>query len=146
MKSVAQLLAGKPTRDVLTISPRDTVLDASRIMTQHNVGALLVKDGDTIVGVVSERDFARKLVAQEKSIRTTLVGEIMSAPVMFVKSSQTTEDCMAIMTGNRFRHLPVMDAGKLVGLISIGDLVKDVIAEQQFVIEQLEHYITGTHG
>ncbi|MBL8484495.1 MAG: CBS domain-containing protein [Rhodocyclaceae bacterium] len=146
MKSVAQLLAGKPSRDVFTISPKATAHEASRIMAQENVGALLVKDGESIVGVVSERDFARKLVAQEKPGRTTLVAEIMSAPVMFVKSSQTTEDCMAIMTGNRFRHLPVIDNGKLAGLISIGDLVKDVIAEQQFVIEQLEHYITGTHG
>lgn len=143
MKSVAQVLKSKPTQTVFTIAPRTAVRDAAMLMAEKNIGALLVTEDDKIVGVVSERDIARKLVRDEKPSRVTPVSDIMTSPVMYVDVAQTNEECMALMTDNRLRHLPVLERGKLVGLISIGDLVKDVISEQQLIIDQLEHYIMG---
>jgi len=144
MKTVARILEAKSNHDVYRVPPDATVFDAVRLMADKGVGALLVMDGERIVGIVSERDYARKIALKELSSRTTPVREIMSAPVMYARPEQTNEQCMALMTENRLRHLPVVDAGKLVGLISIGDLVKDIISEQQFLIEQLEHYIRGS--
>ena len=103
----------------------------------------MVVERGQVVGIVSERDYARKLVLMARSSRDTLVSEIMSSPVMYVHPHQTSDECMALMTQNRLRHLPVMDDGRLIGLVSIGDLVKATIDEQQFIIEQLEHYISG---
>lgn len=143
MKPVAQILQAKKDKTVYSISPDGTVLDALKVMAEREVGALLVMDGQKIVGIVTERDYARKVVLMGRISRDTPVREIMSAPVMYVRPSQSNEDCMALMTENRLRHLPVMDDGNLVGLISIGDLVKDIISEQKFIIEQLEHYIRG---
>ena len=143
MNGVAQILKGKPSRVVHSIRLNDTVYDAVRKLAEQNIGALLVMEGEKIVGIVTERDYARKIVLASRSSRETPVSAIMSTPVLCVGPSQTTEECMAIMTENRVRHLPVLDDGKLIGLVSIGDLVKDIISEQQFIIEQLEQYITG---
>jgi CBS domain-containing protein len=128
---------------VHSIGPDDSVYDAVRRMADLNVGALLVMSGDRIEGIVSERDYARKVALLARSSRDTPVREIMTAEVLCVHPDQTSDQCMALMTENRVRHLPVMDGGQLVGLLSIGDLVKDIISEQKFIIEQLEHYISG---
>jgi len=112
-------------------------------MAERSIGALVVTEGAKIVGIVSERDYARKVVLHGRSSENTLVRDIMSSPVMYVRPDHTNEDCMALMTENRLRHLPIMEKGELLGLISIGDLVKDIISEQQFIIDQLEHYIRG---
>ena len=146
MKGIAQILKSKPSKVVHAITPNDTVYDAVRKMAEQNIGALLVMEGDEIVGIVTERDYARKVVLAGRSSRETPVSVIMTTQVLCVGPLQTTEECMAIMTENRLRHLPVVDDGKLIGLVSIGDLVKDIISEQQFTIEQLEHYITGNRG
>ena len=112
-------------------------------MALKNIGALLVVEAGKVVGIVTERDYARKIALLERVSKDTPVSEIMSSPVMYVHPQQTCEECMALMTENRLRHLPVISAGELVGLISIGDLVKDIISQQRFIIEQLEHYIAG---
>ncbi|MBN3814792.1 CBS domain-containing protein [Paraburkholderia sp. Ac-20347] len=146
MTSVAQVLKSKPEQVVYTISAGDSVYDAIRLMADKQIGALVVTDGPDIVGIVTERDYARKIVLMDRSSKTTAVRDIMSPHVRFVELDQTTYDCMALMTQRRMRHLPVMADGKLVGMVSIGDLVKEIIAEQKFTIEQLEHYITGGPG
>jgi CBS domain-containing protein len=143
MKSVDQLLRSKALPGVATISPQASVHEAAAVMAGKRIGALVVTENEAIVGIVSERDIARKLVQMDRPAKDTRVAEIMTSPVMYVEATNTNEECMALMTDNRLRHLPVLQRGKLVGLISIGDLVKDVISEQQFIIEQLEHYITG---
>ena len=143
MKSVAHILQNKHEKTVHTISPDARVLDAIKLMAERGIGALLVMEGERIIGVVSERDYARKVVLMGRSSDQTPVRDIMSSPVMYVSPEQSNEDCMALMTENRLRHLPVIDKGKLIGLVSIGDLVKDIISEQKFIIEQLEHYIRG---
>jgi len=146
MKSVAQLLAAKPEQTVHAIAPTASVFDAVKLMAEKNIGALLVMEGETIDGIITERDYARKIILMDRSSKETPVRDIMISPVMHVRPEQTNEECMALMTDNRVRHLPVMDQGKLVGLISIGDLVKDIISEQKFIIDQLEHYIKGDRG
>jgi CBS domain-containing protein len=146
MKSVAQILKTKPEQTVHTISPSTSVFDAVRRMAEKNIGALLVMEDEKIVGIITERDYARKIVLMGRSSKETPVRDTMTSPVMYVRPDQTNEECMALMTDNRVRHLPVMDSGKLIGLISIGDLVKDIIAEQKFTIQQLEHYIMGDRG
>lgn len=146
MKSAAQILKSKPGQTVETVTPSTSVYDAVKRMAEKNIGALLVMEDVKIVGVVTERDYARKIVLLGRSSKETLVRDIMTFPVMYVRPDQTNEECMALMTDNRVRHLPVMDEGKLIGLISIGDLVKDIISEQKFIIDQLEHYIKGDRG
>ena len=146
MKSVAQVLKSKPGQSVESVAPSTSVFDAVKRMAQRNIGALLVLEEQKIAGIVTERDYARKVVLLGRSSKETPVRDIMSSPVMYVRPDQTNEECMALMTDNRVRHLPVVDQGKLIGLISIGDLVKDIISEQKFIIEQLEHYITGDRG
>jgi CBS domain-containing protein len=146
MKSVAQVLKSKTRQTVEAVAPSTSVFDAVKLMAEKNIGALLVLDGQRIAGIVTERDYARKIVLLGRSSRETPVGDVMSSPVMYVRPDQTNEECMALMTDNRVRHLPVVDQGRLVGLISIGDLVKDIISEQKFIIEQLEHYIAGDRG
>ena len=143
MTLVADILKTKAERSVHSIGPAATVFDAVQTMAQKNIGALLVIDAGQVIGIVTERDYARKVVLLDRSSKTTPVRDIMSSPVMFVPPQRTSDECMALMTDNRLRHLPVMDGGQLVGLVSIGDLVKDIISTQQFVIEQLEHYISG---
>jgi CBS domain-containing protein len=119
------------------------MFDALMLMAEKNIGALLIMEGETIVGMLSERDYARKIVLMGRSSKETPVRDVMTCPVLYVGPQQSTEECMALMTEKRLRHLPVLDDGKLIGLISIGDLVKDIISEQNFVIEQLQSYISG---
>jgi CBS domain-containing protein len=141
MATVAQILKTKSDQSVQSIPASASVLDALKLMAEKNIGAVLVGEGGKIAGIFTERDYARKIALLSKSSRDTPVREAMTSQVMFVRPGQTSEECMALMTENRVRHLPVMDNGKLVGLVSIGDLVKDVISEQKFLIEQLEQYI-----
>ena len=143
MKTAAQILKSKPEQIVHAIAPAASVFDAVKLMAEKNIGALLVMEGERILGIVTERDYARKIILMGRASKETPVTDIMTSEVMFVRPNHTSEECMALMTENRVRHLPVVDNGKLVGLISIGDLVKDIISEQRFIIEQLEHYIRG---
>jgi len=140
MISVRQLLDRKG-REVFSIDPGAAVLDAVRMMADRHVGALLVMQGDNLTGIISERDYARKVILLGRSSAHTPVRDIMSAPVLTVQPETTVEKCMQIMTEQRVRHLPVAEGGRIVGMVSIGDLVKAVIAEQQQQIEQLESYI-----
>ena len=146
MKTAAEILRSKAKQAVHTIAPDDSVLDAVKLMADKDIGALLVMDADRIAGIITERDYARKIVLMSRSSKETPVREIMTSAVMFVHPGQTSDECMVLMTENRLRHLPVIDGDKLLGLISIGDLVKSIISEQRFTIEQLEHYISGERG
>jgi CBS domain-containing protein len=144
MKTITQLLKLKATQNqVHTIGPDEMVLEALRVMAEKNVGALPVLENGQVVGVISERDYARKIVLQGRSSVGTPVRDIMSAPVVTVDSRQSIEACMGIMTDSHLRHLPVVENGELLGLLSIGDLVKEAIAEQADLIRQLEQYIRG---
>ena len=143
MKRLTELLKSKPHQTVYTIAPTAPVLEAIKLMAEKHIGALLVLEGERVAGIVTERDYARKVVLKSRSSADTPVRDIMTAEVMFVRPDQRCEECMALMTDKRLRHLPVMDGDKLIGLVSIGDLVKEVISEQQFTIEQLQHYISG---
>ena len=143
MTVVAEILKSKPDAVVYRIAPTDTVYDGLRLMADKGIGALLVMEGDAIVGIVTERDYARKIALMGRTSAVTQVKDVMTTAVMFVRPDQTSDQCMQLMSNNRLRHLPVVDGDKLVGMISIGDLVKDIISEQKFIIEQLEHYITG---
>lgn len=142
MKTLKQLLAEK--RPLAVVAPGDTVFHALTVMAQHEVGALLVLEGEHLVGIFSERDYARKVILHGKSSKETLVREIMSDRVAYVQPTATIDECMALMTEKRFRHLPVLNEdGGVVGIVSIGDLVKETISAQKFLIAQLERYITG---
>ncbi len=140
MTTVHQLLMSKG-RHVHTITPETLVFDAIAMMAEHGLGALLVQEGEQICGMVSERDYARKIVLNGRNSRDTQVHEIMSAPVITGRSSLSIREAMHIMSSRRIRHLPIVDDGQLAGIVSQGDLVKAIIADQQFVIEQLEQYI-----
>ena len=143
MRTVRELLKTKG-RNIWSVNPTETVYDALVVMADRNVGALVVLEEGRLIGILSERDYARKVVLQGKTSRDTLVREIMTENPVCVRPGQSIEECMALMTYKRIRHLPVIEGDELVGVISIGDVVKDIISEQEFVIEQLEHYITGT--
>jgi len=143
MKSVADLLRSKPNAEIHRIGPHRTVLEAITLMAEKGVGALVVMDDDKVVGIISERDYARKIVLMERSSYNTEVCEIMSSHVISVQPHESNEHCMQLMTDKRLRHLPVMDGDKLVGMVSIGDLVKDIISDQKSMIRQLESYIRG---
>lgn len=140
MKTVSQLLQVKGSA-VLSVTPESSVFDALRLMAEKNVGALLVMSDGTLRGILSERDYARKVILLGKSSHELAVRDIMSDKVVSVTPGQTVDDCMALMTGRRIRHLPVIDNGRIIGVLSIGDLVKAVIEEQQQTIQQLESYI-----
>jgi CBS domain-containing protein len=140
MKTVSQLLQGKGGA-VLSVTPESSVYEALKLMAEKNVGALLVMNGDVLRGIMSERDYARKVILLGKSSHELSVRDIMSEKVVSVTPKQTVDDCMGLMTGRRIRHLPVLDNGRVVGVLSIGDLVKAVIEEQQQTIQQLESYI-----
>lgn len=142
MVTIKQLLNTKG-QDVWSVSPDASVYEAMEIMADKGVGALVVLENDKLSGIITERDYARKVVLKERVSKQTRVEEIMTKEVLYAQPGHTVEQCLAIMTEKRTRHLPVLDGDKLVGIVSIGDLVKAVIAEQQHVIEQLEHYISG---
>jgi CBS domain-containing protein len=143
MKTLKQLLQTKTHQHqgVLSIGPDARVYDALQLMAEKNVGALLVLDAGTIVGIITERDYARKVILKGKSSLDTPVREIMTDKVVCVQAAQTAEACMALITEKRIRHLPVMENDRLIGVVSIGDLVKEVIADKEFTIQQLESYI-----
>lgn len=143
MTLVAEVLKTKTNTQVYSVAPSDTILSALRLMADKGIGAVLVMEGEQIAGIFTERDYARKVVLLGRSSGDTPVRDVMTSAVRFVHPSHTTDQCMAIMTENRLRHLPVVDNGKVAGLVSIGDLVKNIISHQQFIIEQMEHYITG---
>ena len=145
MTAVAKILKSKPDTTVHTIAPGASVFEALKLMADKGIGALIVTEGTSIVGIFTERDYARKIALMGRTSSVTLVREVMTTAVLFVRPDQTSEHCMQIMSTGRLRHLPVVDDGRLVGMISIGDLVKDIISEQKFIIEQLEQYITGSH-
>jgi CBS domain-containing protein len=143
MKLVKHILQEKGST-VHSVPPHTIMFDALKIMAEKGVGALLVTDGNEIEGIISERDYARKVVLEGKSSREMQVEDIMSGCVYYIKPENSVEECMAIMTDKRVRHLPVLDKGKVAGIISIGDVVKAVIDEQNFTIDQLVSYIKGT--
>ncbi|RYF62059.1 MULTISPECIES: CBS domain-containing protein [unclassified Acidovorax] len=144
MTTVAEILGSKPHTQVHTVTPTDSVLQALQLMAQQGIGALLVMEGNDIAGIFTERDYARKVALLGRTSGDTRVREVMTSAVRFVRPTQSTDHCMAVMTENRLRHLPVVDeSGQLTGIVSIGDLVKHIISEQQFIIEQMEQYITG---
>ena len=142
MKTLRQLIAGKH-KPIAAIDPDSTVLHALEVMAENDVGALLVLDGERLAGMFSERDYARKVILQGKSSKELKVREIMTDKVFYVTPDTSIEQCMAIMTDKHIRHLPILENGeKVLGLISIGDVVKETISQQQFIINQLESYIT----
>lgn len=139
--TVRDMLRGKS--EVYSVGPRETVYDALRLMADRNIGAVLVRSEEKIEGIFSERDYARKVILLGKSSRETLVSEIMTTRVVSVEPEWSAEQCMALMTEKRIRHLPVMEGGRLIGVISIGDVVRAVVDEQQFTIDSLRRYITS---
>ena len=142
MKSVAELLKVKPTR-VVSVRPDHTVLEAIKILASEDIGAAIVMTGPKIAGIFSERDYTRKVVLKGRSSDTTRVEEIMTPNVIVVSPRTKTRECMKLMTDKNIRHLPVVDEGRVIGMVSIRDIVGDIIADQDFTIEQLEHYISG---
>lgn len=146
MKTAAHILRSKAIQTVHAIAPDVSVFEAVRLMAEKGIGALVVMEGSRLVGLITERDYARKIALMARSSRDTLVREVMTSDVLCVRPENTSEECMALMTEKQVRHLPVVDGDRLLGIISIGDLVKDIISDQKFIIEQLEHYIAGVKG
>jgi CBS domain-containing protein len=142
MKTVRHILEGKG-HEVWWVRPDDTVFDSLRLMADKGVGALLVMEGEKLVGIVTERDYARKVILEGKSSKTLQVRDLMTTRVLCVTPDRNVDECMAVMTDKRVRHLPVLDHKRVVGVVSIGDLVKATIGEQQMLIDQLQHYISG---
>jgi CBS domain-containing protein len=142
MKTVAELLRAKPAR-VVKVRPEQSVLEAIKILASEDVGAAIVMTGERLAGIMSERDYTRKVILQGRSSSSTRVEEIMTANVVCVSPRTKARECMALMTEKQIRHLPVVDDGRVVGMVSIRDIVSDIIADQDFTIEQLEHYISG---
>jgi CBS domain-containing protein len=142
MKLIQHLLEAKGG-ELISIQPDASVLDAIKLMAEKGIGSLVVTEGDSLKGIVTERDYARKVIIKGRASDSTAIAEIMTTDVVTTSSDQTVQQCMAIMTKIKCRHLPVVDDGHLVGMISIGDLVQAIIADQQEEIEQLEHYISG---
>ena len=141
-KLVSDILDSKG-HEVWAVKPDDTVFDSLQLMAEKEIGALLVMEGDRLVGIVTERDYARKVILEGKSSKTSSVAEVMTTRVLCVTPERTIDECMALMTDKRARHLPVLDHKRVIGIISIGDLVKTMISEQQVLIDQLQHYISG---
>lgn len=143
MKSKVKDVLRSKGRQIWAVSPDDTVFDALKLMADHDVGSVLVMDGETLAGILSERDYARKVILQGRASRSLPVSEIMTRNVMVVHPDESIDRCMALMTQKHIRHLPVVAENKVVGVISIGDVVKTVIEDQAFLLSQLEAYITG---
>ena len=144
MHTVRDLLQAKGNK-VWSITPQATVYEALELMAARNVGALMVMEAEKVVGIFSERDYARRVILKGRSSRTTVVSELMTRDVLYVGTAETVEDCMALMTEKRVRHLPVIEKDRLLGIVSIGDVVKEIISDREFTIRALEHYITGGH-
>jgi CBS domain-containing protein len=142
MITVRDILHAKGNQ-IWSVSPDSTVFDALQLMADKNIGALIVLDGEKIAGIFSERDYARKIILKGKASKETSVEEIMTSEVTTLRLEQSVEECMGLMTDKRIRHLPVLEGEKLIGLISIGDVVKAIISDKEFTIKQLENYITG---
>ncbi len=142
MKSVAHILAEKG-HQIHAVAPTDTVYSALELMAEAGIGAVLVMEGNQLVGILSERDYARKVILMDRSSKETPVADIMTPRVSVVGPGRSVEECMALMTEKRIRHLPVVDGDQVVGVVSVGDVVKAAISEREFMIEQLERYITG---
>jgi len=143
MKTLQQLLDNKKHKSVISIAPHRPVFDALVVLAEYKIGALVVLDGDKLVGIFSERDYAREIILKGKSSKTTPISEVMSSNVLSVKPSDSVEQAMNIMSDKHIRHLPVLEGDKVIGMLSIGDLVKETIEYQQTLIKQLESYITG---
>jgi CBS domain-containing protein len=143
MATVKNILDLKPAKTVFSVPPDVTVYRAIELMCEKNIGGLVIVEEEKLVGIFTERDYARKLILKGKSSKDTLIRELMTPNPITVRTDSTVEDCMKIMTDKKIRHLPVVDGDQLVGVISIGDLVRQIIEEQKFIIENLEHYITG---
>jgi len=144
MNTIGQLLESKG-KDIWTIAPNATVFEGLRIMAKRNVGALLVIDKDNLVGIFSERDYARKVILEGKSSKDTAVGELMTKDVYYIDPKNTLQESMAVMTARHIRHMPVLDKDRLVGMVTLGDVVRQIIAEQEFTIRELEKYISGSY-
>ncbi len=142
MQTIKQLLENKGSK-ILSIDPNSSVFDAIKSMANHHIGSLIVMQNGRLVGIITERDYSRNVVLKGKSSVNTAVKDIMTKNVLCTKPEQTVEEAMALMTDKRVRHLPVIENGDVLGIISIGDLVKTIISEQKHIIEQLEHYING---
>ena len=142
MTTVKQILDNKG-HEIFAVSPNDTVFESLQQMADKRIGALLVMDGEKLVGIVTERDYARKVILEGKSSRDIHVEDIMTRQVLCVPPERTVDECMALMSDKRARHLPVVEHKRVIGVVSIGDLVKVVISEQRFLIDQLQHYISG---
>jgi CBS domain-containing protein len=143
MPTAYDLIRMKNNRDIWSISPDASVFEALEKLAEKNIGALLVMTGETVEGIISERDCVRKVDLKGKSSREVKVRDIMTSHVLYLGINQSLEDCMAIMTENKIRHLPVLDNQKLVGIVSIGDVLKEIVSDQQYMIEQLNRYISG---
>ncbi|HEX4854389.1 CBS domain-containing protein [Arenimonas sp.] len=143
MRNVNQILENKGAGGVIAVPREAPVLEVIRLMAEHHIGSVLVMQGHDLVGIATERDYARKVILQGRSSADTPVGQIMSSPVVSVLPTDTAATCMQIMTARKIRHLPVLDAGRVVGMVSIGDLVKAVIEDQQLEIAQLQQYIAS---
>jgi CBS domain-containing protein len=142
MKTVAELLRIKPAR-VVTVAPTQSVLEAIKVLAAEDIGAAIVMEGGRLAGIFSERDYTRKVILKGRSSDTTRVEEIMTPNVIVVTPRTRTRECMQLMSEKNIRHLPVVDEGRVIGMVSIRDIVSDIIADQDFTIEQLEHYISG---
>jgi CBS domain-containing protein len=142
MTTVGNLLTSKSS-EIWSIAPDNYVFEALEMMAEKNVSGLLILENDKLIGIFTERDYARKLILKGRSSKNTKVREMMTKDILYVKTQNTIEDCMTLMTAKRIRHLPVIDSNRLIGIVTIGDLVKQIISEQQTTIHQLENYISG---
>ena len=144
MTTIAQLLNAKGNQ-IWSVEPKATIFEALEIMSEKEIGALLVMEDGKLTGIFSERDYARKVILKGKSSKETLVGELMTKKVFYIDSQKTINDCMAMMTAKRIRHVPVIEDNQVVGIVTIGDVVNQIISEQEVTINHLENYITGSH-
>jgi CBS domain-containing protein len=143
METVRSILQRKG-RDVWSVAPGATVFEALELMAAKNIGAVLVLDGGRLLGIMSERDYARKVILLGKTSKDTPVSEIMTSRVVYISADLTIQECMALMTEKRIRHLPVLEGDQVIGVVTIGDVGRAIISDQQYMLEQLEHYITGS--
>ena len=142
MQTIRQLLEAKG-KDIWSISPHVTVFKALRIMAEKDIGALLVIDNQKLVGIFSERDYAQKVILKGKSSKETNIGDLMTKEVIYIEPNNTLHECMAVMTANHIRHMPVLENNQLIGIVTLGDVVKQIISDQEFTIRELEKYISG---